>query len=785
MSGGRRRAAAPGPVGRWLADAPVSRKVWMLLAAPLVAVLLASAPAAWSATSAVGQAGQLQAIGVLDRASSVLSAHLHVVQVRLASESADPASRTAVPADLHRAATLRAEFDTAQSAVSAPSAAMRRAFGDAGRALDAVDGVAAQVRAGTPVVLSAMLLPVREAIVALAAVRDVSAQSSPDPVLGDAMHAAAALSRAREAIGREQLLVVQAYAAGRMSPASAQAVITARADAAAALDVFTRLGPPQWRQRLTAVQADADVVAAMRLSGMVPLSAGPLPALPGGTAGWNAAMQGWADQLGELEAAVDGDIAASAGAMQASASWSVVAVSGAVLLAVVVALLLTVVVARSLTGRLQRLQAAARQVADQELPTLISRIIAAEDLDTAARLAGEALRASAMPHTDRDEIGVLAQVVDRLVQAAADAATSQVEYRLRMLALVHTIGGQVDAGTKRMFNLLDRYEKGEADPVQLGRYFALDFEAAQLSRFAMNLWVLAGGVPMLQRDAAPLDDVIVGALAKVRDYERIVTGQVAAVRITPGAVLAVLHVLVELLDNATGYSPPEKQVWVKATTVGDRVRINVEDDGIEVSDARLGELNAKLLRPPVDVGNAGRIGLLVVARLARTHGIGVVLHRKRHGGLTAVVDLPPDILLPAGPDRYPAITDPPSLVSMPRQPAHGAAERDTQPSPHAALPAAADRARTGVLVAAGAVVGGSGLLPAAAAIEAAPMAGGDVSQRGLVDGGLPKRRPDRHAGGMEAVDSAAVVERDVGRVKAQISAVTATMRATRPARRTQ
>ncbi|GAA2351682.1 sensor histidine kinase [Dactylosporangium salmoneum] len=677
----------------------MARKVWMLLVAPLVAVLLASAPAAWSASTAVGQAGQLHATAALDTASSVLATQLHVVRVRLAAASlagADAASRGVVLAALDRAAALRAEFDAAGSAVSAPSAALRRAMPEALRALDAVDQAALQVRANAPMALSPTLLLFREAIVDLIAVRDASAQSSPDPVLADAMHAAAALSRAREAVGREQLVVLQAVAAGRMSAVSAQAVITARADAATALEDFGRLGRPQWRERLADAQDDPGVEAATRLSGVVPLSAGPLPVLPGGAAGWNAAMQGWADRLGQLEAGVDADIAAAADAMRAQASWSVVVVGGGVLLAVLAALGLTVVVARSLTGRLQRLQAAARRVADQELPTLISRIITAEDRDKAARLAAEALRASAMPHTDRDEIGVLAQVVDRLVRAAAYAAVSQVDYRLVMLALVHTIGGRVDSGTKRMFKVLDQIEGQETDPARLDSFFELDLAVAEQSRFAMNLAVLAGGAPMTQAGPAPLAEVVGGAVSKVRDYRRVDVGQLPLVRVTPGAVLAVLHIVVELLDNAARYSMPDTRVRVAAEMTDGHVRVSVDDLGLEVSDARLGELNATLLRPPVDVGNAGRIGLLVVARLARTHGIGVALNRNEDRGLTAVVDLPPAILLPAGPDRYPAITKVPQpAASVSAGPAGTAAAWDFQPAPRPALTAVAGRVASG------------------------------------------------------------------------------------------
>lgn len=135
------------------------------------------------------------------------------------------------------------------------------------------------------------------------------------------------------------------------------------------------------------------------------------------------------------------------------------------------------------------------------------------------------------------------------------------------------------------------------------------------------------------------------------------------VRIVGRAVGDLIHLLAELLENATSFAPPHTTVRVHAETVGNGLALQVEDRGLGMSETELAEANLRLAAPPnFDPGHSARLGLLVVGRLAARQGITVRLRPSSYGGVTAVVLVPEELVL------APAIEPSAPPIAQPAQP---------------------------------------------------------------------------------------------------------------------
>ncbi len=212
----------------------------------------------------------------------------------------------------------------------------------------------------------------------------------------------------------------------------------------------------------------------------------------------------------------------------------------------------------------------------------------------------------------------------------------------------------------RLIGHLDRLERGEEDPDRLAELFQLDHLATRMRRNDENLLVLAGAdSTRVQREPAALIDVLRAAQSEVEHYTRIEFGVIDRdIEVAAHAVNDLVHLVAELFDNATAFSPPDSQVLVEARRVGDRASLYVEDRGIGISGEQLAELNERLATPPqVDVAVSRMMGLVVVARLASRHGVKVELRPGSDRGTVAEVTLPPTVLVPralsAGPSSGP------------------------------------------------------------------------------------------------------------------------------------
>lgn len=280
-------------------------------------------------------------------------------------------------------------------------------------------------------------------------------------------------------------------------------------------------------------------------------------------------------------------------------------------------------------------------------------------------------------------------------------------------------------------------ERRASEPDQLEDLFRIDHLTTRMRRNAEGLVILAGESPGRGwRHPVPLVDVLRAAVAEVEDYTRIRVISRTEAALAGSAVADVIHLVAELAENATIFSPPNTPVRILGDTVGRGFAIEIEDRGLGISPEQLAVINRDLADPPeFDLSGSDRLGLFVAARLAQRHDIKISLRPSVYGGTTAIVVIPLALVArpeAAGIGRGSAARELPSRLA--RRPtalgpgsAPGPALSFTAPDNAAALTGAA------VTVAVPAPEGAAGDDPRAA--EPDPK----MTTAGLIELGLPVR----------------------------------------------
>ncbi|MGW0547193.1 nitrate- and nitrite sensing domain-containing protein [Streptomyces altiplanensis] len=258
-----------------------------------------------------------------------------------------------------------------------------------------------------------------------------------------------------------------------------------------------------------------------------------------------------------------------------------------------------------------------------------------------------------------------------LQEQVAEAAT-QLE---RMRHTVHSTFVNLSLRTlgvvERQLGIIESLEEREQDPERLATLFKLDHMATVMRRHGENLLVLAGTEHgQGQQGPVPLVDVLRAAVSEIERYERVDIRSIPPhAQVAGFAANDLSHLLAELLENSTSFSPPDAKVELSGWLLeSGEVMLSVQDEGIGMTQDRLTELNARLAEPcayePGD-GTDGGIGLHVAALLAARHGVRVTLREQKQGGIAAVVVLPAALLPEAppvsAPPAVPVAGDAPTL----------------------------------------------------------------------------------------------------------------------------
>ncbi|MEU8514876.1 nitrate- and nitrite sensing domain-containing protein [Kitasatospora sp. NPDC048722] len=325
--------------------------------------------------------------------------------------------------------------------------------------------------------------------------------------------------------------------------------------------------------------------------------------------------------------------------LQSQADTDALIIAGAVALVLLVALGGAGLIARSMVRSLTRLQAAAEDVAERRLPELVKTLSESDPHDVDVTVEPVAVDST-------DEIGHVAHAFDMVHSEAVRLAAEQALLRGNINAMFTNLSRRSQGLIQRQLSLISELESREADPDQLANLFKLDHLATRMRRNGENLLVLAGEDPGRRwTRPVPLVDVLRAAASEVEQYERIELAAVPSAEVAGRVVNDLVHLLAELLENATSFSSPQTRVRVTGHALPDgRVLVEIHDTGIGLSPDDLAEINERLANPPtVDVSVSRRMGLFVVGRLSLRHGIRIQLRPSDSGGTTALVMLPVDV----------------------------------------------------------------------------------------------------------------------------------------------
>ncbi|MFG2884457.1 nitrate- and nitrite sensing domain-containing protein [Streptomyces sp. NPDC048297] len=319
------------------------------------------------------------------------------------------------------------------------------------------------------------------------------------------------------------------------------------------------------------------------------------------------------------------------------AKVSAITTGAAVVIALLLAFVLAGAVARQMSRSMRQLRNAAFGIAEQRLPMLVDQLSRTDPgrVDT---------RVAPIPIHTKDEIGEVARAFDQVHREAVRLASEQALLRGNINAIFTNLSRRNQSLIEGQLTLITDLENNEADPDQLENLFKLDHLATRMRRNGENLLVLAGEEPGRRWDQpVPLIDVLRAASSEVEQYERIELSGVPEAEIHGRAVTDLVHLLAELLENATTFSSPQTKVRVTATRLPDgRVMVEIHDKGIGLTAEDFADINHKLANPPtVDAAISQRMGLFVVGRLSDRHGIRVQLRPSgEQAGTTSLVMLP-------------------------------------------------------------------------------------------------------------------------------------------------
>jgi signal transduction histidine kinase len=318
----------------------------------------------------------------------------------------------------------------------------------------------------------------------------------------------------------------------------------------------------------------------------------------------------------------------------------VLVAGGLGLVAVALSVFLMLRFGRRISRELTGLQRSALELATDRLPQVVERLSHGEEVDVAAE-------AAPPPGGRIAEITKVAVAFSSVQSTAVEAAVGQARLRKGVSQVFRNLAWRSQSLLHRQLALLDAMERRSEDPDTLAELFQLDHLTTRMRRHAEGLIILSGAAPGRGwRSPVPVIDVLRGAIAEVEDYTRVKVVTQTADAVAGSAVADVIHLVAELIENATTCSPANTAVTVRADRVANGFVVEIEDRGIGISEDDLARINHSLANPPeFDLADSDRLGLFVVARLAAKHHIKITMRRSPYGGITAIVLLPRAIVV--------------------------------------------------------------------------------------------------------------------------------------------
>jgi signal transduction histidine kinase len=313
------------------------------------------------------------------------------------------------------------------------------------------------------------------------------------------------------------------------------------------------------------------------------------------------------------------------------------------------------------------------QELQERLPKVVARLERGEDVDVDAEVH--------MLKPTPDELGALGQALNLASRSAVFTAVRQAEQHRGFQRMLQRIARRTQILIGLQLKKLDELERKHEDPEVLEGLFDLDHLTARLRRYEENLVILGGGQPQRRwRKPVHLLDVLRAAQGEVQDYRRISIDVEGESWVSERAVGPLVHVLAELMENATTFSKPMTPVEVRAAPVSRGVAVEIEDRGLGMEPEQYAAANALMKSPPqLDVmthADDVRLGLYVVARLAASLGLQVELRSSAFGGTRVIVLLPEALIV----DRPRAVPEEPAAAPAPAPAPEPARPQEEEPA---------------------------------------------------------------------------------------------------------
>ena len=356
---------------------------------------------------------------------------------------------------------------------------------------------------------------------------------------------------------------------------------------------------------------------------------------------WFDAMTVKLDRMRTVEQRLSTDVIATSSAVKQGADRRAMLYSLLLAAAVLLTLGLALVTARSLIRPMRRLEAAAEETATQRLPSVVRRLQEGEQVDL------EAESAAPIEVRSGDEIGHLAEAFNSVHRVAVRVAGREAALRRSVGDMFLNLARRSQSLIERQLEVIDELEASGSEADVRAGLGELDHLATRMRRNAENLIILSGSEPA-RRWRGPIDltQVVQASVEEVKEHTRVELLRLDRVQLAGHAAADVMHLLAELIENAVTFSAPGTQALVAGQPLPAGYLVEIEDQGLGMTDEQLVRVNQRLAKPPdIDFALARMLGFFVVTQLAAKHGIRVQLRHSWYGGVTALVLLPRQLIV--------------------------------------------------------------------------------------------------------------------------------------------
>ncbi|WP_441249138.1 sensor histidine kinase [Kitasatospora sp. McL0602] len=463
------------------------------------------------------------------------------------------------------------------------------------------------------------------------------------------------LVRAREYLAQEDAAMEGLRATSKPSDQMVQAALDALHNQRALLGIYVRELGAQDQTDYRDLRAGSNWQAMVSQEDYFQQSQDHIQAVKSGADNaWHSTAARALDDLGDLNTRLTATLGARAKAYAVNqlVRGGIAGLVG--LIAVVLSIVISYRIGRGLARELINLRNAALDLSGTRLPAVMLRLRRGEAVDVAAESPGLEFGPT--------EIGQVGRAFNEVQRVAFEAAVEQAELRRGVSAVFVNLARRSQVLLHRQLTLLDTMERRTEDPGELEDLFKLDHLTTRMRRHAEGLIILSGGSPgRAWRKPVRMVDVVRAAVGEVEDYARVIVRPFPGTGLLGSAVADVTHLIAELVENAAVYSPPHTQVTVQGEVVAHGFCLEIDDRGLGLSELALAGINERLAEEQeFDLADTDRLGLFVVSRLARRHGIRVHLRPSPYGGTAAVVLIPRELLAEAMEPAAPPVAQTPA-----------------------------------------------------------------------------------------------------------------------------